>query len=350
MKIVIVTVYNSENCGSFFQAYALGKSLELLGHDVCYLNRPVQGTSHSFVSVMLDSAKALLRYGFKAFIMVWRRHYKFTNAQKCFRCIPYGVSENQGDVCYVIGSDTIWDFKSNYFRKNANLYTGAAMGAMRYLFYAASSANTSPEDIERLGVDVTAISKAFAVSVRDQQAYDIAKNAGASEVTQVLDPTFLIDREVYDDFIKKHNTSERYILIYCFEKIPDNIYNGVLAFAHQHDLSIHTLGCQKNEGAKAFVPAPEEFITNYANASYVITNTYHGVLFSIIFQKQFVVMGKKKEKIKSLLGELGLHERQIGADDSFAEQLMKPIDYSMISNQVESMRSISMDYLDNNTR
>ena len=106
MNVCIVTVYNSENCGSFWQAYALGKYIEMMGHNVTYLKRSCIGTSHDIRKTIEFSVKATV----KGRIGRVRRYIRtYRSFEKAIQNFP--VREDiESDVDYVIyGSDTIWE-------------------------------------------------------------------------------------------------------------------------------------------------------------------------------------------------------------------------------------------------
>ena len=84
----------------------------------------------------------------------------------------------------------------------------------------------------------------------------------------------------------------------------------------------------------------------YKKADYIVTNTFHGNVFSIIFNKQFVSFGKNKKKVKYLLEEFGLSHRLIDETDSISAVLDTAIDYTRINKTLEEKRNASLQYLE----
>ena len=140
MNVCIVTVYNSENCGSFWQAYALGKYIEMMGHNVTYLKRSCIGTSHDIRKTIEFSVKAIV----KGRIGRVRRYIRtYRSFEKAIQNFP--VREDiESDVDYVIyGSDTIWELSDSYFYRKRNIYWGnTAPKGVKKISYAPSIANT----------------------------------------------------------------------------------------------------------------------------------------------------------------------------------------------------------------
>lgn len=131
MNVCIVTVYNSENCGSFWQAYALGKYIEMMGHNVTYLKRSCIGTSHDIRKTIEFSVKAIVK-GRIGRVKRYIRTYR--SFEKAIQNFP--VREDiESDVDYVIyGSDTIWELSDSYFYRKRNIYWGntAPKGAKKF--------------------------------------------------------------------------------------------------------------------------------------------------------------------------------------------------------------------------
>ena len=117
MTVCIVTVYNSENCGSFLQAFALYDYLKEAGHKVYFFKRDTKGTSHSLKPHFEESIKRILKLKFKALIAEWQRYASFSAAQKIFPAISRDSAEYKSVDCFVIGSDTIWNLDNRYFRQ-----------------------------------------------------------------------------------------------------------------------------------------------------------------------------------------------------------------------------------------
>ena len=104
MNILIVTVYNHDNCGSFLQAYALGNVLERQGHSVSYLESPLIGKDYSR---LYSVVRQLYKRDFRAIPYYLARHSGFRNAHKLLHV--YDPSADKSPDVVVIGSDTLWN-------------------------------------------------------------------------------------------------------------------------------------------------------------------------------------------------------------------------------------------------
>ena len=146
MKICIVTMFHNMNCGSYWQAYALGKYLEHQGHTVCYLNRKKFGKSGFTIRKhTVNTAKAFLKHGISGVKKYRYRTKAFQSAADQFSVIPDRKKYFRDMDCFVIGSDTLWDFNVRFFEKHYKIFSGQRFAPTPVVAYAVSAGNTSLE-------------------------------------------------------------------------------------------------------------------------------------------------------------------------------------------------------------
>lgn len=344
MNISIVTVYNSENCGSFLQAFALSKYIKQKGHNVNFLKRPVMGTSHSKFSICIEMGKCALRLNYNQVKLIALRHRNFNVALDIFSEEDESKTQKNTD-CYVLGSDTIWDFNNEYFRKKSDLFTGKILKNNHFVIYAASCSNTNPDNIKKYSIDMSSLNNAVGISVRDKATHDLLKVSTGIHAEIVVDPTLLIDKNYYKQFVKE-NIPYKYLLIYCFGKLQKKQQEAIIEFANENDLKIISLGNYEKLYYKSVPASPQAFITYYKSASYVITNTFHGTIFATIFQKQFVVVTSDKNKICDYLNSINLEDRIEEDPSKMANAILKPIDYEDVNKHLNVLKKNSIDFID----
>lgn len=345
MKIGIATVYNSENCGSFLQAYASYVYIKKKGYDP-YFVESIDWFSSStclFPGRLINIVKYLLRMNFVGAMMLMKRHTLFhKNLEYTNSCTCKVNRIRKLDKC-LIGSDTIWNLNELYFRKRSPIYSGRCI-PIPYFYYAASCGNITTQDVKKWGIDYSSISKADGISVRDCGSVDLVKAITGIEPTIVLDPTFIVGSDTFDKF-DTIATPCKYLVVYCFGAIPFEQQYKIQQFARKNEFMIVTFG-NKYKCSDIVVPnAPEYFISYFKHASAVITNTFHGTVFSVIYHKKFVVLTSNKLKINDLLKRIGLSNRII-IDNEMDKIILRDIDYSKIESVIEPLKRKSIHYLD----
>ena len=121
MIVCIVTVYDSINCGSFWQAYALGNIIQSQGCKVVYWKRDKRGgASSSTYFKVKKTIKYIIKYGVNCGLKYYMSLKKFKTLQKSFEIID----SNQNADCFILGSDTIWNLDSHYFNLHYKTYWG----------------------------------------------------------------------------------------------------------------------------------------------------------------------------------------------------------------------------------
>ena len=136
----------------------------------------------------------------------------------------------------------------------------------------------------------------------------------------------------------------KYALVYSYKLNDKQIYQ-VREFCKSRNLRSISASIYHDWCDKCLPVSPFKFLSLVRNADYVITSTYHGVIFSIICGKQFVVYGKGIAKICALLEELGLTGRMIEDDISIETIIDIPIDYTRLDGVLAEKRRDSIDYL-----
>lgn len=345
------------NYGSFLQAYALKQLLLKNGADkVSFLDikpgRILNGfepeTSwRRFKRLVKDIADG--RFIFK----LHNRSHQAMVRQCIESHFPLlGIDENNNIYdLVVIGSDEVF----NCCQKTRWGYTTQLYGnitqAKRVISFAGSFGHTQYKQLTEHSIDEE-ISKYMktmaAISVRDDNSFDIVKRLTGIEPVIHLDPVLVYG---YQEEISKAESPEDkdYIVVYAYpDRIKDETeIKAICNFAKKHNKKIYSFTYYR-WCDKAIVPtSPFDVLNWFKGADYVITDTFHGTIFSVITHRQFVTMIRpsNRNKICSLLKTLSLSERGTDSAKSLEGIFSTTLDYSNIDTALSKERIKAQGFL-----
>ncbi len=314
MKVGILTYHHTTNYGATLQAYALWKVIKSQGYDVELVDyRPYKAIR--YYTRELIPVNRSLRFNRRALanlLKAWKmRRFLLSKLQlsskKSYSRAGLKQFHQQYNVL-ICGSDQIWcisalrGFDPSYFLDFASNQT------TRKISYAASFGDT-----ETLGGNREKICKLIAhfaaISVRDSHSSQLVHQECGRQAVRLLDPTFLIE---YDKMALAPKVKKEYLLIYRQGRLTLEEESFVRLVAKTKSLAIVSIGNYSKVAHKNLISvSPGEWIGFFKEASYVITNTYHGTIFSIIFRKLFTtfVTINKSNKVMDLLNHLRLENR-----------------------------------------
>lgn len=350
MKIAVISSYawikQANNYGALLQYYALQKYLSERGHDVYWIRFEGKTNIKRFFK---DIIRLSLHNNLKCFISSIRCHNSFMEftkrnlnlSQEKYRTFE-DIDQNPplADI-YITGSDQVWGgtSKENYLcfvKDNA-----------KKVAYAASFGKASISD-EQLEVVQPWIKDFKAVSVREDTGVEICKQIGVNAI-HLLDPTLLLDAIEYPTSKEKINNN--YIFGYFLNvNTLDSIrWDHINSFSIKQGLELKISAVQ---GSEYIFPekyvvylSPQEWLTNYRDAKYVVTNTFHGTVFCIIFHKKFVVIPQtglsslQNTRLLSLLHMLKLEDRVWKEGVDLSELISHEINWSRTDDIIKELRS-----------
>lgn len=300
-KIVLVTVYNSENSGSYLQAYALGRVLKSLKYEVAYYKRPVKGTSHAIKPHIIWSLKKLAKLKFKSAIYPLKTWWTYHLVQKDFTICDSQSHFFKEAKTVIIGSDTLWDFSSDYFTCQSQIYTGKIFANKTVMTYAVSAANTTVDKFTTVVNQTDGLDHIKRILVRDTHTQNLVAIATNKTADLVCDPTLLLTPQDYSIFYKTPHVKESYLLLYYFGKIENQLKSIIINFAEEHHLKIVSLLEVRLWADYCTHSSPSNMVSYFKNANCIVTNTFHGTAFSLIFGKPFAVHNLNNNKVNELL-------------------------------------------------
>jgi hypothetical protein len=368
-KIGIITYHFVANYGAAMQAWALQRYLCSLGHDAFLIDyRPSHLTTggkfhfpkdawsrRANLVIAYQKAMALKRMlrgdggkiaSFEAF------HQKYFNIQGPVYRTNRELRGNPPEAdAYICGSDQIWN-ASEQFGIDSSYFLDFAPAGVTRISYAASFGR--PYVHPRFeATTASLIGGMDAISVREESALALVQDMCQRDATWVPDPTLMV-AEGYPEAIEPERASD-YIFSYTLRsrELVAQIETKAAQESGLEVVSPLTLAAS-GQGA----PGPLEWLGYIKAAKYVITNSYHGTLFSLIFNKPFVFVGLSgakagfNERANSLLGRLGLEDRIIAEYDEsqLSEILGRAPDWDSVTDIVDDWRVEATQFINESIR
>ena len=360
-KIIIVTLFSVPNYGTVLQAYATQKILTSLGYSNKILNYTQKRLK--FVNVTKNSYKNLKNIRGKLYavcsigirtipnIIFKNKFRKFIKdylvlTKEKFNDINQVKSRIPDADVYITGSDQVWN--SNYNGGIDEVYYLTFVSKEKKKL--AYSASLGMDDFKK--EEKEAISKLLqqynSLSVRELSACENLKKLGF-ESKVVLDPTLLLNDVDWKKIEKEKKVKEKYLLVYILGRDKD-ILNYAFKIAFEKKLKIVKIGLDFLYSKKVYkniqYASPRQFIYLFRHAEYIITNSFHGIAFSINFNKQFEVILPKTydTRLRSILSIFRIENRLISTK---SHQLLPDIDYDIVNKKLEELRKDSIEFLKN---
>jgi hypothetical protein len=362
MKIGIISYHNSVNYGAVLQIFALKTTLEKMGAEVSVIDYRAIASEYGEFSLrksiennsFIKALAKFLYYNLIAKKSIKDRKEKFDDFTiRYFNFSPHYKSLNEFEKlnkydAIICGSDQIWNPEiTNGF--DPMLFCDFNSDRVRKYSYAASVGDVmiiSTEDKKTVFLNL--IKNFEQVSVREQDLADFISENTEINPLVTLDPTLLLNAKEYDKVEDTKNTKKDYVLIYQLSRYPKTL-EVAKQLAKENNLQIIEIinnpYIRNKNKLMQFSASPAEFVNLMKNANYIITNSFHGTVFSIIFRKNFytIVSRVRNSRIINILGTLGLSDRLL--EESSRDFPRDEIDYSKVKPLLEKEREASLNYL-----
>lgn len=316
MRVGILTQHFYRNYGGILQNWALQQVMLKLGHepltfehDTCYSRKRwlMRIARHLVCKRTLKNIPEYPykgRIGHKPFIDFITNHINSetvhvfsTNIEKKY-CID----------AFIVGSDQVWRPAFNLGRLY-NMYLDFVSDSTKKIAYAASFgvsnweySNVQTEKCKEL------VHRFNAISVREDSGIILCRDYLGIDAQLVLDPTLLLDRNDYERLINGIPKRGKYVFVYALH-LNDNIINISNQKAKELKTAVKTILSGKMMRKEDNL---ENWIASFRDASYVVTDSFHGMVFSIIFNKPFLIIKNESggtARYYSLLKQLELEDR-----------------------------------------
>lgn len=341
MKIGIVTVNEVFNCGSFLQSYALNKTLtKLCECKVVFLKNKYPAS----IKLWYRSLQSLKLFCTGKVHLAKHVLCVYFNFKKAHKKMKIQRTSNGIDLM-IYGSDTIWNMNDPYFNEQWKRYWGCDFTGRKVSY--AASIDSTPDDALLCRKELCEALDAFdKISVRDISTENFVKKAVLSErdIYRVVDPTMLLDADEYKR-MAPHIDQSGFIFFYYFGSVPLNIKKQTIEFAQKTGRKIIAMGSGCDFADKTVCNDPFLMLSYYMNADFVVTNTFHGNIFSLIFNKQFISLGKNKKKVRNLLDEFGQLDRLIDEGTDIESLFNSNIDFDESNRILSISKERSLSYL-----
>lgn len=365
MRIGVLTLPLHVNYGGILQAYALQKVLQDMGHDVVLLDSyPQCPKLHPFPIQQLFYLKRLIvnmfvpkkaiplfyekeeipRFLKKEHIrMFYRRHVNHMN-------FGYNVKLNPDDFdALIVGSDQIWRPVYHNDITFAYLSFAKEWNHVRRIAYAVSFGTDLWEYTEKQTVACRRLSQLFdAISVREQSGITLCeKHLGITPVL-ALDPTLLVNPKHYINHVKcvEIEFPSPMCLSYVLDETEEKnkILHEIVNSLQYKIVEYKAIEDPRNNS----VPSVEQWLKAFYESEFIFTDSFHGCIFSIIFNKPFVVYGNVKrglERFRSLLALFALEDRLVTTIDEAIKVIKCTIDWNLVNDRLVEWRQKSYDFL-----
>lgn len=376
-KIGIVTSFQEYNYGAMLQAFALQKKIENLGYiaEIIWLKgglvkfRDIRLKKILIMGIKLFFNLSLLKKTIKTYGKVYRKNIteeskslfeKFYNENYKIKLKSYSkwkkIAKKDEYLGFLCGSDQIWNTTAVYIEpmyylqfspKNKRIAYAPSMGKDYIPKYNKNKLKKYIGEIPNL-------------SIREEKGKELIRELTNREAQVVLDPTFLLSKEEWQKiFSITHFKKKKYILCYFLDIPIDNTYKFIKEVQKKYGLEAVFLP-YKEEWQTNFnnyvqlAAGPKEFLEVLLNSEYVITDSFHGTIFSINFNIEFYTVKRQygsndsqESRITGILEKFNLLDRLIDSKEKNYEKLYEKINWHKVNEKLERERKDSEKYLKN---
>ena len=371
-KVGLITFHKSLNYGSALQTWALSYILKSLNNDVKIIDYTPKNYNDLYslfwMPTSIRNINGNIMHLFWLPFLLRRKNsfYTFRNKFLPMSEKQYTTNDDISDFTnnidvMICGSDQIWnpiakDFDMNYLLYNIN--------CKRKVSYAVSIGNSRLEDSDQTDEIKKGLMDYDNISMREESAAENVRALldGHKEVEVVLDPTLLLRKNDFNQITYGKRIKEPYIFFYSVWYDASAI-NAVNEISKKYGLPVYTLMSGRGNSLllknfkRIHFPnidaGPSGFLSMIRNAEYVVTDSFHGTAFSIVFEKNFVTINDRKadgslkndERINNILEKLDLSSNYIPSENVTSFNLEQDLDYKSITKERLKLAKHSIDYL-----
>ena len=376
MKVGILTILNVNNYGAELQCCALYRKLQQLGYDAEVINylfgihpeHVFDGEKRTVPIPLKQLIKVkLLPVVQNMFCMFHQKNKRLRNKRfdefhakynhltsTVYPSVKslYEAKFNYDVLC--IGSDQVWNYMKGYSLEP--FFACFDKNNTKRITYA-SSIGLSSLSVEAEQVFKKELASFAYISVREQQASEILEKLLDRKIDVVLDPTLILNKQEWIEVAKYDMCpKEKYLLVYIVTIKPcDYVLTLARHIAKQRNLKIVRI-CRdaypEHSGSdveEILTAGPSDFVGLFSKAEFVVTNSFHGTVFSINFSKPFYSVIKShhstNSRLTSILKKLGLEDRIVPVGSQLP--MISDIDFSDPSAKLEAERKLSIEYINN---
>ena len=364
MKIGILTFHYAYNYGAVLQAYATQMVLEEMGHDVEFINYQNNKITWNYKRLHFKWNFGIFRNLSLSISNFFRNNNQIRKESKynAFISGKLNVSNQlfkEGDMvdaqqydAIVIGSDQVWN--PNLTGCLDKVYFGEVgiKPNTKVIAWSPSSLNTeyTPNELKQIS---TYLKNFTSISVRDESLKEIIKHLTNKEITITLDPTFVLKKDYWLDLC--HEVPENnYILIYAVRHFEETMSIAKkMAKANNKTLVvIRSIVNPVYHSHDRNTCSPEDFLSYFYHADFIVCSSFHGTAFSIIFEKNFLnfIPSKAKDsRVRTVLNALGLGDRIVD-EKSHISTIPNQPNYLIAEKKLKVLQQHSIEFLKSSLR
>lgn len=350
-KIGIITIHSDLNYGAALQAYALNQVLRNKGYEsevINYVKIPNHPPHYPFpINVIFW---IMNRPRFTRF----RKFLKDTVSKRSWNSVEELMDNfNENYDVVVSGSDQVWNPLCGGLNDQINpCYYLAFADHKKYKKVAyASSLGSYRFNEEELKIVKPWFEEYDHLSTREQSGKEYLEEVLKTTVPVVIDPTLLLDYKKWQSVQTPMKVTDKYVLVYYFDE-RDEVISIARKVADKHGYKVALITNMPHHFKGVDINlrhvGPAQFLWLFDNASYVVTNSFHGTAFAINYNKPFISVIKRNspQRAQTLLNNVGIPERLL-TDEKYLHSLTDDIDWNLVNSRLNELRKDSLDYLYN---
>ena len=361
MKIGIMSMQRIRNYGSFMQAYGLKSILNEIGYnDVEFVDykvgKPiVGGEKRTIFQRVIGKLNKIIFYKTERYKnnIIHEFNYRYDNEFLKILNINEEKNYNHNIDYLIIGSDEVFNcIQSNPDVGYSLELFGQGFNNSQIISYAACFGGTNYEKLKKYKVNdevANLIRKFKIISVRDNNSSETIKKLIGKKPGVNLDPVLVANIDIQDSQVKYNN----YIVLYAYtDRINPKEAKIIKKFAKKYNKKIISIGTFQKCADIHLVLNPFEMLNYIKNADYIITDTFHGTIFSIKYNKKFatIIRQSNKEKLGDLLERLNLSDRSVNTIEELERVIKKDINYERTNKIIGKEKIRTRKYLKENLK
>lgn len=339
-KCGIITLCGMSNYGNRLQNYAVIYIVKKIGYI------PINFYDAKRLSFIIRNIQSIFKKNFSAV----QRFVKFKALDKKLTKNVYNMEnlKNREKNCdyIILGSDQIW----NPYWAGTEHFFAPSIAAQKKIAYAASfGVSEIPEHKKEIYTKY--LNEMKAISVREEDGAKIVKELTGRDATVLVDPTLMLDKEEWLKIAKKpkFDVSKKYVLTYFLGEVSGRRKEYIDYVCKQNNLKLINLDA-KNPNTFWYKTGPAEFLWLIDNASVMLTDSFHGSVFSVLMDTPFLVFDREdtidemSSRIDTLLNTLKLQDRRF--NNQSGEEIFKK-EYAHIPGILKTERDKAINFLKN---
>lgn len=369
-KYAILTFHDAKNYGAALQMYALHKTIEKMGYTpeiLRYYDKNYMGAKKGRGIADIYNILKANKFNMYPYLKTYNQSKQVKVKFSEFKEKYFNLSDrsyyndqdlNESDQIYhgfIVGSDMVW----SDIGQNLNVFFLNFTNPMKRISYAPSITGT-----EKFDTLMHQNMKKWIDGIRFLSCRELSGAKYISDLTHrkpqiVLDPTLLLKKgEWIKDLELNEKNEQDYILCYVFGGLSKKFKASLKKISKTKKLKIRFIPNHPQEYLEEMknnsrpIYGPQEFAELFLNAKYIVTNTFHGLAFSIIFEKKFILlerstkvkMANHGERLTNLLSICKIDDK-FHTENNSLEELFKDVDYKNVSINLEKARQDSLKYL-----